>query len=164
MRPIVNPAVFLAAALAATPALAQTPSVQLQNAWARATAPQATSGAIYLTLDDTGAPDRLIAAASPVAGMAQLHETIDDHGISKMRAVPVLAVMPGKPVVLTPGGLHIMLMQMKRQLKPGDQFPVTLTFEKAGTITTTVTVASAGASSAPTAAKSNDMGGMDMSK
>jgi copper(I)-binding protein len=153
--------VFVAVLAVATPALAQAPSVHLQNAWARATAPQATSGLVYLTVIDTGAPDRLIAAASPVAGVVQLHETVNDNGIMKMPPIPALAVSPGKPAVLKPGGYHIMLMHMKQQLKPGEHFPITLTFAKAGKLTAIVTVTTAGASSAPT---SDEMGGMPMSK
>ena len=165
--------IVLAATLAlappalATPALAQAPSIQVQNAWARATAPQATSGLVYLMVTDTGAPDRLIAAASPVAGVVQLHRTVNDNGIMRMPEIPSLSIAPGQPVVLAPGGYHIMLMRLKRPLNPGDHFPVTLTFAKAGKITTTVTVGSAGASTAPMQSAPMDgmhMGGMPMAR
>ena len=59
--------ILAAALLVATPALAQAPSVQVQNAWARATTPHAMSGGIFLTLTDHGAPDHLIGVSTPAA-------------------------------------------------------------------------------------------------
>ncbi len=148
MKPI-----LLAAMLAACPALgsgafAQAPAsvIRVEGAWARATAPHAPSGGIFLTLTDTGAPDQLIGATTPVAAMAQLHQTVDDHGIMKMTSVPRLDLPTGKPLALRPGGYHLMLMGLKRELKPGDRFPVTLTFAHAPPVTAMVTVGGAGAS------------------
>jgi periplasmic copper chaperone A len=138
--------ILLAAALVtAAPALAQNPTVEVQNAWARATAVGAKAGGIFLTLTDKGPPDRLIGASTPVAATAGVHETVDDKGIMRMRPVPALPLQPNDPVTLKPGGYHIMLMGLKQQLKDGETFPVTLNFEKAGNVTTTVHVAKAGA-------------------
>jgi copper(I)-binding protein len=138
--------IVLAATLLATiPALAQTPPIEVQNAWARATAAGAKAGAVYLTLTDTAAPDQLVGASTPVAAMAEVHETINDKGIMRMRPIAALPLQPGQAVVLKPGGYHIMLMGLKQRLKDGETFPVTLSFEKAGSITTTVHVAKAGA-------------------
>jgi len=134
-----------AALLAAAPALAQTPSVEVQNAWARATAAGAKAGGVFLTMTDKGAPDRLIGASTPVAAIAEVHETVNDKGVMRMRPVPSLPLQPNDPVVLKPGGYHLMLMGLKQQLKDGETFPVTLSFEKAGNVTATVHVAKAGA-------------------
>jgi periplasmic copper chaperone A len=158
--------ILLAGLLVAAPAMAQNsasppPStVDVQNAWARATTPNAQSGGIFLTLTDTGAPDRLVSVATPVAATAQVHQTTNDKGVMKMGAVPALDLPPGKPVELKPGGYHIMLMGLKQQLKPGATFPVTLTFAKAPSVTATVTVGKAGASG-PVAAD-HMMGNMKM--
>jgi periplasmic copper chaperone A len=141
--------ILAAALLVTTPTLAHAPSVQVQNAWARATTPHAMSGGIFLTLTDNGAPDRLVGVSTPAAVTAQLHQTADDQGVMKMNEVPSLDLPPGKPVELKPGGYHIMLMGLKSQLKPGDMFPVTLTFAKAPPVTVTVTVGTAGASAPP---------------
>jgi len=138
--------VFASALLIASPAFAQTPAVQVQDAWARATAVGAHTGAVYLTLTDTAAAaDQLVGASTPVAGMAEVHETANDHGVMRMRPVKGLALAPGKAVTLKPGGYHIMLMDLKQQLKPGDSFPVTLTFQNSAPVTATATVAKAGA-------------------
>jgi periplasmic copper chaperone A len=139
-------------------AYAEQNGVQVVHAWSRATIPGQT-GVIYLTINDTGAPDRLTSVASPVAASAALHESFSENGVSKMREVAGLAVSPGTPVTLAPGGYHIMLMGLKQPLKQGDAFPVTLTFEKAGQVTATVTVEKLGAG-APAA--HDAMGGASM--
>jgi len=135
---------LLIALVFTTPALAQ--SVKVDHPWARATSASATSGGIFLTIVNTGAPDHLVAASTPVAGMAMLHETIQDNGVMKMREVPNLPLDTGKPVELRPGGTHIMLMDLHHKLAVGDKFPVTLTFEKSAPVTVTVEVGAAGAS------------------
>ncbi len=120
-------------------AFADQAGIQLEHVWSRATM-GGRVGVVYLTITDSGAPDALTGAASPVAAMAELHKSFDDHGIMKMRPVPTLPIAPGHPITLAPGGYHIMLMGLKRDLKPGDSFPITLTFAKAGPITATATV------------------------
>ncbi len=135
-----------AVCLLATPALAQTPSVSVQNAWARATSASQKVGGVFLTLTDAGAPDRLVSVTSPIAETMELHETVSDGGVMKMRPVPGLALIAGESVEFKPGGYHLMAMGLKHALTPGSTFPVTLTFEKAPPVTTTVTVGTAGAS------------------
>jgi periplasmic copper chaperone A len=124
-------------------ALAQQNGIQIENAWSRA-AMAGRTGVVYLTITDTGAPDSLTAASSPVASKADLHESFTDNGVAKMRDVTTLPVEPGKPLTLSPDGYHIMLTGLKQPLKQGDTFPVTLSFAKAGQVTATVTVQKAG--------------------
>lgn len=120
-------------------ALAQQGGLTVDQAWSRAAAAGRT-GVVYLTVTDTGAPDRLIAVTTPVATRAELHESFTEQGIMKMRPVAALPVEPGKPITLAPGGYHIMLVQLTRPLANGDRFPLTLTFEKAGAVIATVAV------------------------
>ena len=127
--------------------------IAISDAWSRA-AMSGRTGVVYLTITDTGAPDRLTGANSPVATTASLHESFDDHGIMKMRPVPELPVQPGVSVTLAPGGYHIMLEGLKQALQPGQTFPVTLTFANAGPVTATATVQKAGTA--------GDHGSMDM--
>ena len=124
-------------------AVAQPSDIRVENVWSRA-AMQGRNGVIYLTITGSGAPDRLTGAAAPVAAKAELHESFTENGVAKMREVAGLPVAPGKPVTLAPGGYHIMLMGLKQELKPGDSFPVTLRFERAGAVTATVTVRQTG--------------------
>lgn len=142
MKYLVSFAISLA--LLPVAAFAQTSTVTVTHPWARASAGAATTGAAYLTLADT-APDHLVSVSTPLAKMAELHETIDDKGIMRMRPVPHLALEPGKPVTLSPGGYHVMLMGLAAPLKAGDQFPMTLTFEHAPPVTVTVEVEAMGA-------------------
>ena len=118
--------------------------------WARASAGMAANGAAYMTITDDGAqPDRLVAASSPVCATAQLHTHMMKDGVMEMRPIAGIDVNPGTAVRLQPGGLHVMLMQLKKPLKQGQTFPLTLTFEKAGAVTVEVAVGAPGAMDMP---------------
>jgi periplasmic copper chaperone A len=123
--------------------------VAVENAWARATASAASTGAAYLTIIDHGAPDRLVSASTPIAGSAELHQTTQHGGVMEMRPVDGLAVSAGKPVTLAPGGYHLMLMGLRQPLHAGESFPLTLRFEKSGAVQVSVAVQSAGAMTGP---------------
>jgi copper(I)-binding protein len=141
-----------------TVAASDASGISLEHVWARASAGSAAMGAAYLTVTDNGTPDRLVGASTPAAASAQLHETINDNGVMKMRPVAAIVLDPGKPVTLAPGGYHVMLMGLKNPLNAGDSFPLTLTFEHAQPIAVTVKVEAAGASG--TAHDHGTMGGM----
>jgi periplasmic copper chaperone A len=130
------------------PAQAASPtagSITVEHVWARATPKGASNAAVYLTLVNNGSEtDRMIGASSQIASDIQFHEERDENGISKMRALQAIDLPPGAPVVLKPGGLHLML-RIKQQLKQGETFPLTLTFEKTGQIEVTVRVGKVGA-------------------
>jgi copper(I)-binding protein len=111
----------------------------IEKPWARPAA-IGQMGVIYLTVRDTGAPDRLVGVNTPVAAEAQLHESKMDGNVMQMRPVEAAPVAAGQPLVLAPGGYHIMLMGLKQPLKLGDTVPVTLVFERAGAVSATATV------------------------
>jgi copper(I)-binding protein len=141
--------------------------IMVEQPWARATPGAGTSGAVYLTLIDHGAPDRLIGVSTPAADMAMLHESFVENGVSKMRMLDGVPLDPHKPVILHPGATHIMLEGLKAPLKVGGSFPLTLTFEHAPPQTVTVTVLKAGAAGPASAAAAGmqdmkDMPGMKM--
>jgi copper(I)-binding protein len=135
---------FLASALlfaTFASAHAQTGTIAVQDAWARATAGQARNGAAYLSLSAIGpGTDRLISASSTAAAKTELHNHVMVGNVAQMRPVDAIEVAPGSPTLLQPGGLHIMLIDLKAPLQAGTSFPVTLTFEKAGTLTVQVAV------------------------
>jgi periplasmic copper chaperone A len=136
--------------LAPLTAQGQTTSIQVDHVWARASTGQ--TGAVYMTIANKGpADDRLVSAATPVAGQVQLHTEINDNGIMKMRPVPGIDVKSGGQTTLGPGGFHVMLIGLKQPLKEGESFPLTLTFENAGKLDVSVKVEKAGS-----------MGGMRM--
>lgn len=137
----------LAVCAFATAALAQDYTLgdlKIEHPWARASAGTAANGAAYMTIATTGtSADQLIKADSPVAGKVELHTHIQDGDVMRMRPVSGITVNAGEPAVLRPGGLHVMLIGLKEPLKQGSQFPLTLTFEKAGTVTVQVGVEAA---------------------
>lgn len=115
--------------------------LKIDHPWARASAGAAANGAAYMTISTAGtATDQLVKAASPVAEKVELHTHILDGDVMRMRPVSGITVNVGEPAVLRPGGLHVMLIGLKEPLKEGSQFPLTLTFEKAGTVTVQVDV------------------------
>ncbi len=129
----------LLALVAATAAHAQPAPLSVQDVWARPAA-QGRVGVLYMRIEDRGAADRLTAVQTDAAKTAELHENVHEGNVMKMRPVAGVPVPAGGAVALAPGGYHVMLMGLTRPLAPGDTFPVTLTFERAGTVQTTATV------------------------
>lgn len=125
-------------------------SLEIGHPWARATPPTAPAGGGFLTITNTGTtPDRLIAVRTPVASSAQVHEMKMEGNVMRMREVDGgLAIPPGATVTLAPGGLHLMLMGLKAPFKQGEKVPVTLVFEKAGSIDVELAVVAMGATPA----------------
>lgn len=115
-------------------------SITVSHAWSRVTAVAAMPAVVYLTVTESAASDRLVAAASPVARKASLHVSRMVNGVMEMDPVPSLPVAPGQPLRLAPGGYHIMLEGLAHPLAAGSHFPLTLSFAKAGKVTVTVTV------------------------
>ena len=102
--------------------------VTVKDAWVRATVAQQQATGAFMQLQ-SAQDAKLISAQSPVAGVVEVHEMAMDGGVMKMRAVPSLALPAGKAVELKPGGYHVMLMDLKAQVKDGDTVPVTLVVE-----------------------------------
>ncbi len=117
----------LIATLAASPSYAQ--AVNIQSAWANPTVPGQTSSSAFMKL--TASSDtRLIAVSTPVAGVAEVHEMKMSGAMMTMRAVTGGLPLPkGKTIDLTPGGYHIMLMDLKQPLAKGSSIPLTLVFK-----------------------------------
>jgi periplasmic copper chaperone A len=128
-RPTLAPLLAAFLALAATTVAAQ---VTVADAWVRGTVTgQKATGAFMQLRSPTDTA--LVSAASPVAGVVEIHEMKMDAGVMRMGAIRTLAVPAGKPTELKPGGYHVMLMELKQPLKEGETVPVMLTFEdKAG--------------------------------
>lgn len=113
----------------------------VSDAWARATPPGARTGAVYMTIANGGSgADRLIAAASPAAASVELHTHIMEGGVARMRAIEAVEVSPGQPVVFQPGGLHVMLFDLRAPLRDGESLSLTLTFARAGVVTLNVPI------------------------
>ena len=124
-----------AAALAtSTTALAQ---VEVRGAWMRATVSSARSSGLFMQL--TSRQDaQLVEVRSSVAGVAEIHQMKMDGQMMRMHAVDAIDLPAGQTVNLAAGGYHVMLMDLKRQLKEGEAVPVTLVIRKKGKGTETV--------------------------
>ena len=109
-------------------ALASQAQTAVKDPWVRGTVPTQKASGAFMHITST-AGGKLVAAASPVAGVVEIHEMTMDGNVMKMRAVPGLDLPAGKTVELKPGGYHVMLMDLKQQLKPGETVPLTLTIE-----------------------------------
>lgn len=122
-------------------------SLEISQAWARASIGTSRPGVAYLTVTNTGsADDALTGIATPVSDMPMLHQTIVTDGVATMPHAMEVPVPANDSVSLAPGGYHAMLMDLTQVLKEGETFPVTLTFRDAGEVTVPVTVENIGAS------------------
>jgi len=72
---------------------------------------------------------RLVSASSPVTPVVEVHEMAMQDNVMRMRQIPALELPAGKTVELKPGGYHVMLLDLKQQVKEGDTVPLTLVFE-----------------------------------
>lgn len=127
------------ASLAASAAMAhgyRSGALSIQQPWSRETAVGQAVGGGFLTIANSSArDDRLLSGTSPVAAEVQLHTMTLDGGVMRMRQVTDGIAVPAKgSVELKPGGYHIMFMGLKRQLRQGERFPVTLRFQRAGSV------------------------------
>lgn len=136
---------FICAYGAPTAAIAQSPPIAIHQPWARATPPGTSVGAAYLDITNSGAADTLVGVESPIAATVEVHIDQDMGGMMSMRPVPRLAVPAHGHVHLGGGGLHIMLMNLKKPMKEGEHFPLTLVFQNAGRISVDVPVRGIGA-------------------
>ena len=128
---------FMMAALVALGAQAQT---TVAEPWIRGTVPQQKATGMFASITSAKG-GKLVSASSPVAGVVEIHEMAMEGNLMKMRALPSGLDLPaGKAVALKPGGYHVMLMDLKQQLKPGETVPVTLVFEAADKTRETVEV------------------------
>jgi copper(I)-binding protein len=109
--------------------------------WARPTPPSATVGAVYFSVRNAGSKaDRLMSISSPMSRSVEIHESRTVQGMVQMRAVPSVECPPGAEVKIEPGALHVMLLDLKRPLTPGMEFPLSLRFRDAGILTVQVLV------------------------
>jgi copper(I)-binding protein len=147
-----------ATARAQAPTPVKAGALQIEAPWLRATPGGAKVAAGYLRIINTGSePDRLLSASMPLAGRGDVHEMSMQGGVMRMRPLAQgLIIEPGKSVELKPGGYHLMFLDMKGALKQGDNVPVTLTFEKAGSATVTFPVGAIGGA-APMPGNMGDM-------
>ncbi|MCL9781767.1 copper chaperone PCu(A)C [Vibrio sp. S4M6] len=124
-------------ALAPLAAFAQsTNTIKEVNAYARATPPNASNSAVFTEIVNSGNKDRYIVSAhTTVAKKTELHNVFKNGDTLKMRQIEQIKVPANGKVTLKPGSLHIMLLDLKKPLVPGEKVSVTLTFANGDTQT-----------------------------
>ncbi|MBU8876101.1 copper chaperone PCu(A)C [Reyranella sp. MMS21-HV4-11] len=139
-----------AVSLLAVPSMAQDyklGSLEITTPWTRATAPTARTGGGFMTITNKGTTaDRLVSARSTASEKVEIHEMQMDGSVMRMRELAKgLDIPPGATVMLKPGSYHIMFMELKAPLAKDAKVPVTLVFEKAGSIDVQLNVQAMGA-------------------
>ncbi|MDB5488655.1 MAG: hypothetical protein JWQ58_2370 [Reyranella sp.] len=143
---------FLATAVSvlALPAMAQDykiGSLEITTPWSRATPPSARTGGGFMTITNKGTTaDRLVTVRSSVSDKVEIHEVQMDGSVMRMRELAKgLEIPPGATVMLKPGGYHIMFMELKAPFAKDAKVPLTLVFEKAGSLDVQLNVEAMGA-------------------
>ncbi|WP_205741914.1 copper chaperone PCu(A)C [Halomonas marinisediminis] len=127
------PMVALLASLASSAALAD--SLRVEGAHVRAVPPVSTTTAAFMVLHNEGEADRsLVAASTPAARVAELHNHVDVDGVMQMRRVEAVPVPANASVSLAPGGYHLMLIDLAAPLHEGDEVTLSLTFDDGQTL------------------------------
>jgi copper(I)-binding protein len=111
-------------------------ALHISQPWSRATAAGMPMGVAYLTISNRGKKaDALIAASTPAAARVEMHHTTLVEGMARMRPLSEIPIPAGATVKIEPGGIHLMLVDLKAPLVAGKPVPLTLEFRVAGRIT-----------------------------
>jgi len=112
----------------------------VHDAWARPTVQGQTVGGGYFRIDGGPTADRWLAVSADIAQSVELHTMRMDGDVMRMRQLDSVDVPAKQSVEFKPGGMHVMLIGLKTPLKVGNNFPMTLRFEKAGSVSVNVRV------------------------
>jgi len=104
--------------------------VAVQDPYVRLAPPNAPATGAFMVIKNNGDKDvKVVKADNPVSRVTELHTHLNEGGVMKMRPVPAIDVKAKGEAVLKPGGLHVMLIDLKAPMKEGDVVPITLTFD-----------------------------------
>ena len=105
-------------------------NVTVQDPYVRLAPPNAPATGAFMVIKNNGDKDvKVVKADNPVSRVTELHTHLNEGGVMKMRPVPAIDVKAKGEAVLKPGGLHVMLIDLKAPMKEGDVVPITLTFD-----------------------------------
>lgn len=104
--------------------------VTVQDPYVRLAPPNAPATGAFMVIKNTGDKDvKVLKADNPASRVTELHTHLNENGVMKMRPVPGIEVKAKGQAVLQPGGLHIMMIDLKAPMKEGDVVPITLNFD-----------------------------------
>ena len=105
-------------------------NVTVQDPYVRLAPPNAPATGAFMVIKNNGDKDvKVVKAANPVSKVTELHTHLNEGGVMKMRPVPAIDIKAKGEAVLQPGGLHIMMIDLKAPMKEGDVVPITMTFD-----------------------------------
>jgi hypothetical protein len=117
--------------LFAQPAAQPAQGVSVTQAWVRATVPGQKATGAFMRIGATQGDLRLVGVRTGVAAAAQIHQMSMQDGVMHMSQIEGVDVPAGQAVDLAPGGLHVMLLNLKQAVKPSQTVAMTLVFENA---------------------------------
>lgn len=101
--------------------------ISVSDAYVRQAPPGAMATGAFMVIRNAGPKEvRVVKASNPASRLTELHTHLNEGGVMKMRQVKDIPVPPGGETVLKPGGLHVMMIELKSPLKEGDMVPITL--------------------------------------
>ena len=154
-------AASLAVLSAPTFAAGAADSVTVVDPYVRQAPPGATTTGAFMVLKNSGTKDiKLVKADNPASKTTELHTHLNEGGVMKMRPVKDIEVKAKGETALKPGGLHVMLIDMKGPMKEGDMIPITLSFDDGSSKKVDAKVVKPTAAAMPM----GGMGGHDMSQ
>lgn len=109
--------------------------VEVSDAWARAATQGMNSAVYFVIVNHNTKADELIGAASDTAEVVEIHESKMEGDMMMMNHLEAVALEPSVKVEFKPGGYHVMLIRLTRDLKTGDEIEVTLQFKNSPSIT-----------------------------
>jgi len=128
---------FSAGVLAAT-----ADQVSVDNPYVRLAPPNAPTTGAFMVIRNNGGKDiKVLKADNPASRVTELHTHLHEGGVMKMRQVASIDIKAKEAAVLQPGGLHVMLIDLKAPLKEGDVVPITLGFDDGSSKTVEARVA-----------------------
>lgn len=128
---------------------AQVGALAITDAWASATPGGARVAGAYITIANTSdSDDRLVSASSSRAERVEIHETVVENDIARMRRIDSLVVPAHGALAMAPGGMHVMFVGISAPFAAGEAADVTLQFEHAGEVRLALPVRARGAEAA----------------
>lgn len=140
MKNLIATALTIAAFAGA--AMAEEPTVVVEEAWSRASIGMSRPGAAYMTIHNSGDETEILTGLrTDLAMMPEIHlSSTNDQGVSSMSPAGEIEIAVGETVALEPGGLHAMLMRLQRPMVEGETFSLTLVFADGGEVTVEVPI------------------------
>ena len=133
--------VLLLATMLVSACWAASGDLTIQDAWARPAQTGENGAAYFIIENETLSDDTLMSVSSDIATAAEVHMSMGDaNGVMSMQMQEAVAIPAGESVDFKPGGLHVMLVNLTRDLKPGDTITLTLNFKETGNVVVEVQV------------------------